>query len=251
MPRGKGGPAWSRPGPRVSSLLLATLLLAGALAVGPSILNGPPGTDGSWRVFGSPEAMRGYVSGLGVSAPAAFFVAHVAQVIVAPLPGGVTTVAGPLLFGPWVGTALILAGGVVGSVVLFVSVRRWGRPLAVRIVGQANFERFSGVFHDEKGMVLFVVMLVPLVPDDLAVAVAGLSGVSLRRFALLVALGRLPGWLLTAFVTTELVGRSAATLAAAGLTIAVAATLVLVHRRRLEDWLLRPGRRAPGSDPRE
>jgi len=227
-------------------------LVAGAVVIAAPVPERLLWPGGSRGVFGSAETVRAYVAGFGVWAPLAFFLAHAAQVVVAPLPGGATTVAGPLLFGPWAGTALVLAGGVAGSVVLFALVRRWGRPLAARIVGRANFERFSDAFDDEKGMALFVVMLVPLVPDDVAVAAAGLSGISLKRFVLLVALGRLPGWLLTALVATELVGRSAATLAMVGLSVAVAAAVALAYRGRLERWLLRSERRrAPGAGPRE
>ena len=201
--------------------------------------------EGTRQAFGSPKTLKEYVLGFGVWAPVAFLLAQAAQVIVAPIPGGVTTAVGPLLFGPWAGTALILAGGMVGSVVLFALVRRWGPPLAVGLVGRKNFERFSGAFGDEKGAMLFVVMLVPFVPDDVAVAAAALSRVSFRRFVVLVALGRLPGWALTAFVAADLVGRSAGTLATVGLAVAVAALLVFAYRKRLESWLLR--RR--GSEP--
>lgn len=233
-------------------LLAALLVVPLLLATIPSVVGWHPSWDGPWRSFGSQDALREYVSSFGGWAPVAFFVAQVAQVILAPIPGGVTTVVGPLLFGPWLGTALILAGGVTGSVVLFALVRRWGRPLAVRVVGRGNLGRFSGAFDDEKGVVLFVVMLVPLVPDDVAVAAAGLSGVSLRRFLVLVALGRLPGWALAAFVAADLVGRSAGTLAMAGLAVAVAAALIFMYRERLESWLLRRsgiGARSPAPQP--
>lgn len=227
-----------RHGRKVPLLLLLGTLLA-VLAVSPSVIDWGALWEGTRRVFGSPEALKEYVLGFGVWAPVAFFLAQVAQVILAPIPGGVTTIAGPLLFGPWVGTALILAGGMVGSVVLFALVRRWGPPLAVGLVGRKNFKRFSGAFDDEKGMLLLVVMLVPFVPDDVAVAVAALSRVSFRRFVVLVALGRLPGWAATAFVASDLVGRSAGTLVTVGLAVAVATALVFVYRERLESRLLR------------
>lgn len=230
-------------------MLIPGALLVVLLAAAWLLVDGGALWEGMGRLFVSPEALRGYVSGFGAWAPVAFFLAQVVQVIVAPVPGGVTTVVGPLLFGPWVGTALILAGGMVGSVVLFAMVRRWGPPLAVRLVGRRSFERFSGAFDDAKGAFLFFVMLMPLVPDDVAVAVAGLSGASFRRFVVLVALGRLPGWALTAFVAADLVGRSAGTLASVGLAVAVAAGLVLAYRKRLESWLLRRRESGPLSSP--
>ncbi len=230
-------------------LLLGSLLAAlfVVLAAAPS-LDGGALLEGTWRAFGSPDTLRGYVLGFGAWAPVAFFMTQAAQVIVAPIPGGATAVVGILIFGPWAGTALGLAGGTVGSVALFALVRRWGRPLAARLVGRKNFERYAGALDDEKGALLLVVMLMPFVPDDVAVAVAGLSAVSFRRFAIVVALGRLPGSAMTALLAADLLGRSTGTLVMVGLVVVAVAALVFPQRKGLESLLL--GARAPEEQER-
>lgn len=238
-------------GPRKRLLLPGALLAAlAALALASSRYVGWGALlEGTLEVFGSPEALKGYVLGFGSWAPVVFFLAQVAQVIFAPLPGGATALVGILLFGPWVGITLNLAGGLVGSVVLFALTRRWGRPLAARLVGRKNFERYAGALgDDEKGALLLVVMLVPFVPDDVAVAIAGLSAVSFRRFVLVVALGRLPGSSITGLVAADLLGRSASTLVMVGLAAVVAAVLIFPRRKRLFLWLLR---RAPTGQERK
>lgn len=194
--------------------------------------------EGARDAFSSVEALREFVLGFGPWAPVVFFLAQAAQVVLVPIPGGATVVAGALLFGPWWGTALSLAGGVVGSAALFLLVRRWGRPLAKKIVGRGAYDKYAGAL-DEKGLWLFAVMLVPFAPDDVVVALAGLSAVTFRRFVVLVAAGRLPSWAATAFVTADLVGRPAATLAMAGLVLVALAGVVFLYRERLEAWLLR------------
>lgn len=218
---------------RAAVLLASFAVLAGAVLLAYRL--------GWWQatrtVFSSVEAMRELVSHFGAWTPGAFFLAQAAQVVLAPIPGGITVVVGTLLFGVWGGLALSVAGAVVGSAVLFVVVRRWGRPLAVRIVGEGNFGRYAGAF-DEKGALLFVVMLVPFMPDDVVVALAGLSAVSLRRFVVLVAIGRTPSWLLTALVTADLATRSATAWAAAGLAVLATIALMVLYRKRLESWVL-------------
>jgi uncharacterized membrane protein YdjX (TVP38/TMEM64 family) len=218
---------------RIVLLVAASAVLAGALLLAYRL--------GWWETgrmsFSSVERMRQFVAGFGGWAPAIFFLTQVAQVVLAPIPGGVTVVVGTLTFGVWAGLALSVAGAVVGSAVLFLAVRRWGRPLALRLVGEETFHRYAGAL-DKKGVLLFVVMLVPFVPDDVVVALAGLSAVSFRRFALLVAVGRTPSWAVTALVTADLATRSAAVLVGAGATVAAVLTLGIWHRRRLEGWLL-------------
>lgn len=231
----------------VALLVLAGVGLGGALA----LADWRSLWEGASEVFASPEELREFVTGFAVWAPAVFFVVQVSQVILAPIPGGATVVVGTLLFGPWGGLALSLSGGVVGSVAVFLMVRGWGKPLALRLVGQQTFEKYVGVF-DAGGWWLFVVMLVPFLPDDAVSALAGLSAVSLRRFAVLVAVGRLPSWALTSLITADLMGRSAATWVTVGLVVAAVVAVGIWQRRRLEKWLLRcAGNRAetgPESD---
>lgn len=219
---------------KFSALLIVaavTLCAAGWLVV-------RPGAIGSVReTFSSVEALRDFVAGFGAWAPVVFFVAQVAQVVLAPVPGGVAVVVGALLFGVWGGLALSVAGAVVGSGVLFVVVRRWGRPLAMRLVGEGNLQRYVGVL-DEKGTVLFAILLVPFMPDDVVCALAGLSKVSLRRFVVLVAVGRTPTWLATALITADLTTRSTAIWVSAGLVIAALTVVALLYRKRLEGRLL-------------
>lgn len=223
-------------------ILVALLVLAGVGIGGMALADWRPLWEGAREVFTSPEALREFVSGSGVWAPAVFFVVQVAQVILAPIPGGATVVVGTLLFGPWGGLALSLLGGVVGSVVVFLLVRRWGRPLALRLVGKETYSKYVGVF-DTGGWWLFVVMLVPFLPDDAVSALAGLSAVSLKRFAVLVAVGRLPSWALTGFITADLMDRSAAAWVMVALVVAAVGVW---QRGRLEEWLLR--RAADGAE---
>ena len=116
-------------------------------------------------------------------------------------------------------------------------VRRWGRPLAVGLVGKESFEKYAGAL-DEKGTFLFIVMLVPFMPDDVVAALAGLSAVSLRRFVVLVAVGRTPSWAATAFITADLATRSATVWIGAGSTVVAVLALGVWHRARLERWML-------------
>lgn len=211
-----------------SAVLVAALLLAYRL--------------GWWEAaraaFSSVGAMRDFVSGFGAWAPAVFLLAQAAQVVLAPIPGGVAVVVGTLLFGVWGGLALSVVGAVVGSAILFVLVRRWGRPLAVRLVGEEGFKRYAGAF-DEKGWLLFAILLVPFMPDDVVCALAGLSAVSLRRFVVLVAVGRTPSWAITALVTADLATRSAAVWVGAGIALAAVLAVGAWHRGLLEEWFLK------------
>jgi uncharacterized membrane protein YdjX (TVP38/TMEM64 family) len=71
-------------------------------------------------------------------------------------------------------------------------------------VGAATFDRYAGVVSAHGGLWLFLIYLLPLLPDDAICAVAGLSRISFRRFLLLSTVGRLPGSVLSVFAAVQL-----------------------------------------------
>lgn len=150
--------------------------------------------------FSSVEALRTTVAATGPWAPLVFVATQAAQVFLAPVPGGVVVVAGTVLFGMWPGLVLSVAGAVVGSALLFGAIRRWGHPVARRLVGQRNVEKYGS--FDDKGRLFFLLLLLPFTPDDIICALAGLSRISLRRFLLLVVLGRTPSWAVTGLLVS-------------------------------------------------
>ncbi len=131
-----------------------------------------------------------------------------------------------------------LAGSIVGSVLVFLAARRWGEALVVRIVGEGTFRKYVGML-DARGWWVFVVLLVPFVPDDAVCALAGLSALKFRRFLVLMVVGRIPGSTMTALLASEWVTGSAAVWISVGTAVAVVLALGFVYRERLETWMFR------------
>jgi uncharacterized membrane protein YdjX (TVP38/TMEM64 family) len=148
--------------------------------------------DGLAYPFGSAEQFRSWVEGLGAWGPIAYVLAQAAQVVVVPIPGTLFPSVGALAFGPWPALGLALAGLALGSALVFLLARRWGRPLAVRLAGEERIDRYGAVITARGGLLLWLVFLLPLLPDDAVCLVAGLSTISFRRFMVIATVGRLP-----------------------------------------------------------
>ncbi len=196
-------------------------------------------------ILASPDAFRVWVAGFGVWAPVVYTLVVAAQVIVAPIPGSVFPPVGAAAFGPWVGLALLTLGLMLGSACVFAVARRWGRGLAIRLTGEATFDRYAGIVAANGGLWLFLIYLLPLLPDDAVCAVAGLSRISFRRFLLLSTLGRLPGSVLSVFAATQLFAAPLWVWLAAALPLALGIALALRYRAPLEAWLLRHAPQTP------
>jgi uncharacterized membrane protein YdjX (TVP38/TMEM64 family) len=146
-----------------------------------------------------PEWIQAAVGSLGPYAGVTFVAVQAAQVVFAPIPGQALGLVGGYLFGALAGTAYSMVGVVVGSTLVFVLARRYGRPYVERVVDDDVLDRFDS-FVERRGVFgLFVVFLLPTFPDDAICALAGLTTLRIRTLVALVAVGRLPTFLLVTY----------------------------------------------------
>lgn len=137
-------------------------------------------------------ALDAWVGASPALAAAAYVLAYVV-VVALSLPGGaVMTLAGGLLFGPWLGAALAVGGATLGACALFLAARSALAPLvAGRAAGlldkvRPGLER-DGFFY------LLTLRLVPVVPFWLANLAPALLGMPFGAYAAATAIGILPG----------------------------------------------------------
>ncbi len=165
-------------------------------------------------VLGTPDvpAMRSRIDAAGVWGPAVFFALYAGLALI-PCPKALLTAAGGALFGLWVGTALALAGALVGAVISFGVGRLLGRDAVDRLI-RGRLARVDALLADHGLSAVLVVRLVPLVPFIAINYASGLSGVRFRPYLLGSALGMVPGSL--AYAALGAYGTDPWGLAAAG-----------------------------------
>ena len=189
-----------------------------------------------------PAAVRAWVRSFGPLAPAAFVALQATQVVVAPIPGQVLGLVSGYLFGALAGTTYSLLGATIGSYVAFVLARRLGRPFVERIVAAESLAAFDRHAKQQGALALFLVFLVPGLPDDVICFVAGLTELSIPRMLAISFVGRIPGYaainLVGAGFATDRVVEAAAVLA----VLAVVSVIAYGFRDRLLDRLLGPQR---------
>lgn len=180
-------------------------------------------SQGLLAIFSSTDELQAYVQGFGPAAPAVFFLLQFAQVIISPIPGNVTTLAGGALFGFW--KAFLLSAGAViaGSMAAFGLARAFGRPLVVRLVGEKAVTRYVDTLASRQRLLLILFFLLPFFPDDALCLIAGLTGMGWVFFTVVLVLTRPWGLIFSA-----LVGSGAITLPIWGWALIGAASLALL-----------------------
>jgi len=226
---------------RPNKIWLRYTILAAVLALGTgaAFVWGDPAQwwERGREIFSSRESIALYVERWGLWAPFIFVLIQAAQVILAPIPGNITALAGGALFGWGVGFLLSSLGLVIGSVIAFALGRYFGKPLVIRMVGEKTYERYEGVIARKGIWVLFLIFLIPFFPDDALCLLAGMTAIPFPLFLLLVVLGRLPGMLVANLAGSGLISLTIWQWAIVALICIGLAVLLFRHRDRVEDFL--------------
>ena len=197
----------------VAALAALAVLIVAAWRLGGPVL----------ELFRDPATIQTWIASFGAWAPLVSIALNAAQVIIAPIPGQVISWANGYLFGVWLGALYNLVGALVGTVIVLILTRRWGRPLVNRLVRDrkqlAQVDRFIA---RQGRLFFFLIFLLPSMPKDLACYAIGLTDLPLGQMFVLIALGRLPGSIVASWV-----GANAASLSLAQWVALIAGATVL------------------------
>lgn len=135
--------------------------------------------NGYLEIFTSVEALQAYVRGFGAWAPAIFILLQIAQVIFAPIPGNVTTLAGGALFGFWPSFFYSTIAIFLGSLVAFGIGRYCGKPIVYKLASPAIVDKYLNVLAGKQRLTLALLFLFPFFPGRCALPARGSYGVQL------------------------------------------------------------------------
>ena len=142
-----------------------------------------------WRkgVFQSKETLQDFLTNYGGSATTLFLVLQAVQVVIPILPGGVSCLAGVLIFGPWLGFVLNYVGISLGSFVAFAMARNCGKPLLNKLFSKKLHEKYERWTHESRRFdrLFALAIFLPGLPDDFLCFLAGTTGMSWKKFALI------------------------------------------------------------------
>lgn len=197
------------------------------------------------------ERLQEFVLGLGAWGVVAIIVAEVAQVILAAVPGNIIGIVAGYLYGVVWGSLICLVGLVIGTGIAVWLARRLGRPLVERFAGQELIDRIDRYTRERGTLALFLIFLLPFLPDDVVCFIAGLTPLPLGEVLVLAFIGRAPGVIVSCWI-----GANSAALGWEGiLAISVGAIVMAIlferYHERVEDIMFSLIDRLTGSARRE
>lgn len=154
---------------------------------------------GVWESINSVDKIRTLILSMGFWGRFAYVLLQFLQVTFLPIPSTISTLAGVLVYGPLQTALLSLAGILLGSVFAFWLGRQFGKKLIVFMVGEETCKKWTKFLSNAKYS-FFVMMVLPIFPDDILCLVAGLTDMTWRFFVVTNLIARPLGIFLTCYL---------------------------------------------------
>ena len=154
--------------------------------------------------FSDPDALRSFILGFGILAPLAIISLQMFLAAVPIIPSEITTIVTGFIFGPILGVAYSIIGAFLGSYLVFLAARRYGKRMVELFFSKKDIVHFH-LFFKQRGLwALFVARVAPFFPNDVISFAAGLTSMKSWQFNVISTLGYMVEVVLLAFFGAEL-----------------------------------------------
>ncbi|WP_239033232.1 TVP38/TMEM64 family protein [Leptothermofonsia sichuanensis] len=167
------------------------------LVASPTLAQGVEGSS-----FNPSELLRSalqWIESLGVGGGIAFIAIYIAATV-AFLPGSILTLGAGAVFGVLLGAVYVFVGATLGAIAAFLVGRYLARGwISQKIKGNQRFEAIDNAVASEGFKIVLLTRLSPVFPFNLLNYAFGITGVSLKDYAL-GSIGMIPGTVMYVYI---------------------------------------------------
>lgn len=143
--------------------------------------------------FSSEEALKAYIESAGNFAPLLFIFLQTLTVLIIVLPSGLGYAVGTLLFGPWMSLLLNVICTVLGSLIIYYCVKKWGNKFLESFVPEDKLNKYRDFLNNEKNYKRFkrlfcLMIFLPFAPDNVLCYIVGTTKMSFKEYCKLIIL---------------------------------------------------------------
>lgn len=138
-----------------------------------------------------------------------FVAIRAAQTVVKLIPAEPLEIGSGVLYGTWGGMLLCLLGTELGSLIIILLTKLFGRRLVNLFVPIEKLDSLS-FLKNEKNVfrTLFLIYLIPGTPKDILTYAAALTNIDMKRFLLITSIARIPSIVSSTWCGNQIVGRN-------------------------------------------
>lgn len=143
------------------------------------------------QIFTSQAALQTFLQQFGWFAPIIFIAFQAVQVVLPICPGAIGCIGGILIFGPIQGFIYNYIGICIGSIAAFLIARRYGINYVKNMGNKKTFNKYIRWLEKPSFERLFATAIfMPVAPDDFLCYIAGVSKMTLKKFVMIILLGK-------------------------------------------------------------
>ena len=119
----------------------------------------------TFKSLGTDQGLEKFVNEVqstGIFGALILILIQILQVVVAFIPGEFVELAAGVMFGPWIGLIVCLIGLNLGTMLIFMFVRWFGRSFVQDNVSNGEFERLKFLNNPRRALIItFFILLIP------------------------------------------------------------------------------------------
>ena len=145
------------------------------------------------KLAGKPQEFREWVDSKGIWGPIIYVALVVFQILIAFIPGEPLEIVAGYVFGTFKGTVLCILAASIGSVIVILLVRRFGKALLEIYFDKEKIENLKFLQSSQKKIIIFLILfIVPGTPKDLLCYYGGLTDIPLPLLIFICTVCRFP-----------------------------------------------------------
>lgn len=156
-----------------------------------------------------PDKFRNLLNSYGSISILVFIFFQIIQVVIAAIPGEFVQIAGGYVYGTVLGTVYSTIGILLGSIIVFCISRFLGFAVVKRFIPEKSIEKFNFLINSPKSEIaMFLLFLIPGIPKDIVVYIAGLTPIKPVRFFIVFTIARFPALMGSSYIGANLQERN-------------------------------------------
>lgn len=169
-----------------------------------------------------------------------YIILQIIQVIFIPINTTIFTIPAIILFGPVKAFLISWVGCALGSICMFLIARFCGNKVLSWVVGEEKANKYAGVLGKGKYL-LPLFLLIPIFPDDIMCASAGIAKINSFYFIAIIAITRCIDTACTCFIGTSLIQSpiGIALLAVFVIVMLVLSIWLTKNQEKVENWFIK------------
>ncbi len=142
--------------------------------------------------FSNISAIQDWIQSTGLFAPVIFVLLNVSQAFFPVIPFGATMSIGIVLFGAFPAFLCNYLSGVIADSIAFWLTRKFGGKILLLFAAPDKIKKWQNYLRTKKSfsIILFLILMLPVNPDLVLCMLAGLSGMSWKKFLTILCLAK-------------------------------------------------------------